>query len=64
VQHLRSLDLDGQREYLARKAISAWRIGDAISVAIDDYCVTVDRDTITWAVGDATVTVHRVRGVS
>ena len=34
-EHLRSLDLDGQRQYLARKDIRAWIEGDVITVSID-----------------------------
>jgi hypothetical protein len=34
-EHLRSLDLDGQREYLGRKEIRAWKDGETINVTID-----------------------------
>jgi DNA invertase Pin-like site-specific DNA recombinase len=34
-QHLRSLELDGQREYLGRKDIRAWKDGDETKVTVD-----------------------------
>lgn len=34
-QHLRSLGLDEQREYLGRKDIKAWKIGEQVNVTID-----------------------------
>jgi hypothetical protein len=41
-QHLRSLDLDGQREYLARKDIRAWKDADGVvHASIDGAQATI-----------------------
>jgi DNA invertase Pin-like site-specific DNA recombinase len=34
-EYLRTLDLDGQREFLGRMAIAAWRVGPVIQVTVD-----------------------------
>lgn len=38
-QHLRSLSVDGQREYLGRKDLKAWKIGDRINLTVDGTLV-------------------------
>lgn len=57
--HLRSLDLDGQRAYLARKDIRAWKRGDTIVATVEDVTVEVSASTITLGIEGVSVTVDR-----
>jgi hypothetical protein len=52
-QFMRTLDLDGQREYLARKDIRAWKVGPKVTATVDGLeCSKGGQSTIAaWAAG-------------